>query len=115
MTDKKQDRWRRLLRGAANVLRRNKWIRGHLAMNEYNQIVGSQNPAAVQFCAVGALKNAAKYPNEALSYTGTRQTAYGKAIKALETVVGRDVAVFNDSVAKSKEEVIEAMLKAANQ
>ena len=54
-TDKKQARWRRILRRAASLLERTTWIRGTLARDKEGLYANPGDEDACQFCTLGAI------------------------------------------------------------
>jgi hypothetical protein len=55
MESKKQNRWRRLIRKAANFMGRHNWHRGTLAKTKMGTLTRVLSDDAVSFCMLGAL------------------------------------------------------------
>jgi hypothetical protein len=130
---KKQNRWRRLIRKAANVLKRHQWGKNFEAMDSRGKIVGPTHPSACKFCITGALVAAhgrtaidtlGEPPNQAkkLESVGDFKTnkVYYEAIQKLNEkaskLMGQNVMVFtwNDHVCKSQDEAVNLLLDVAN-
>jgi hypothetical protein len=118
MTEKKQNRWRRLIRKAANILEQNGWIRGELARNKTGKIVDPLNPEACSFCMLGAMNKAlGKSVNVWSREHESNPSVYNSAIKRF-TQEASDRSFMSawglNDHAKSKEEVIQIMREVAN-
>lgn len=139
MEDKKQANWRRLIRKAANFLKKNNWHKANLA-RIVNPQTGSAtscrvfDPHANSFCMLGALakvSNEAKFPNrygdlgsqisDVLYNVGERNSSLPKdptlrkaLIEIYEASQVKPLYRLNDFVWGSKEDVIENLLRIAN-
>lgn len=118
MSEKKQNRWRRLLRKAANILKKSSWCKGTLARDKNGAYVENPlNPTAESFCLVGSLIKA--YGKDPFSRYGgypEMDGPYSIALNKLRGTFDTSLPIwkFNDT-AQSKEEVINFMLKVANE
>lgn len=105
MKPKKQNRWRRLLRKAANLLERKNWRRGGFSFNKNGYVCDVFSPEACQFCAMGAI----------LSAEGKYGKLSSKAIHEIgNRLNGHTIVSYNDCVATSKYEIIKLFRRAAN-
>jgi hypothetical protein len=109
-TDKKQNRWRRLLRKAANLLERKGWHRGCLARNSTGAKVDIDSPAAESFCLVGAIYKA---NNESCKDPIRDLTSLAR-LKVSQSIYSKSITGWNDTIASSKEEVIAKLREVAN-
>lgn len=105
-TDKKQARWRRLLRKAANLLKKNGWCKGAMARNKDNAFTSLFDKSACSFCLVGSIYKA----NNSYNWGGPME----QAMLAAETLAKDSLSAFNDTTCKSKEQAINFLLKVAN-
>lgn len=120
---KKQNRWRRLIRKAVNVIKQSEMLCGNLAADGNYGPVCPTDENASKFCAVGALMNAANLTREICGnhYTGTsKDKVYNEAICRLNaaSINGRLYEV-NDRLScydqeGRKERIIAFMLKVAD-
>jgi hypothetical protein len=132
MIEKKQNRWRRLLRKAANILKNSGWCSGTRAKTSIGEPTHPLSKHAEQFCLVGALIRAnGKNPTNAygsnlneVQKTDKENKVYYEAVAHLKSHprirtsrIGDSTAgmwEFNDKVAGSKKEVIKVLLETAN-
>lgn len=111
MTSKKQERWRRLLRKAANVYKKFGWCKGYFAKDATGNDAEVIDPNACSFCIHGALKKAAlvEFKDGYAAY----KKEYATAFQMLNTRLG-GAWKFNDNMLSSKEEAREAILRVAD-
>lgn len=119
---KKQARWRRLLRKAANLLSRSYW---HTSTC-FRKVTGAISQPACQddansFCMVGAIRKACNLPEYGDGVIGmyrgdTKDATFNKAIKALMNAKGLsdDVYRINDRILGDKDLVVAFMREVAN-
>ena len=119
-TGKKQNRWRRLLRRGANLLKRSGWVSGYnFGRSDTNTPIPEGKTTfdvADKFCMVGAIRKVAGVRDPNGIYEGTTcNKEYNKAIHAILAKFpechGR-VYRLNDG--SDKETVIAKMLEVAN-
>ena len=123
MTAKKHNRWRRLLRKAANVLKTHGWNRVLKAKNSCGHHVDPLDPDANSFCLVGALLRAngkrveSYYHGTVNNYTPSdlkENKTYYEAITNLRARTKIGLWEFNDKFGTTKEDVIKVLLETAN-
>lgn len=119
-TDKKQARWRRLLRKAANFLRSHNLATGAPAKNINGERCRVTDKDAVCYCLVGALMKVSnaepEWCNVGQCYSGydiPKNNVYMLARKKLKDKLGRAEWQFNDGV-RDKQTVINKLLEVAN-
>lgn len=94
--NKKQNRWRRELRKLANFFKKNAWIR--CRYRKLDETTGN-----FSYCLVGGLDH----------ITNDIRRNYAIQKKAIYKVCGSYPIPYNDEVAKSKEDIINVLQKAA--
>ena len=111
---KKQNRWRRLLRKAANFFEKGEdnWTKGGVAKNQNDFIVSTLNPTACKFCMIGAI---AKCDNLDI-ISAPAVLTIGKASKeAYRNLLKKGFGLaFNDSDMTTKEQVIAKLREVAD-
>lgn len=95
-----------VLRQAADLIERTGWCQGVSAMNDSLIPVPVDDPSACRFCAIGAIR-----------HVGATRGCYIEsvdAVHALALVIDDDyIGLWNDAPARTKEEVIATLRRAA--
>ena len=104
MSDKKSAI--KVLNGAIDILKNNKWTRKENARNIRSEPVLVGDPEAVSFCALGAIYKA--YFNQDDKYDS--DGAHFAQVE-LRNYLGCTIATWNDSKVNRKRDVISAMKK----
>ncbi len=125
----KQNRWRRLLRSAANLLERSGWHQGSCFVGENGfKLPVQQREHACSFCMVGAMGAVAKLPDiehfeseSSLLLGNTGDPVYDKAYREVSRVIINETECtaikpyhFNDRVGMTKEQVVAKLREVAN-
>lgn len=105
-----------VLRHASEKIERG-WIQGALARDHAGQIVGPHSPDAVCWCAAGAITCVAVRltGSEMGRYIHLEEMARALLCTHLGLRYSQTITVWNDSISRTKAEVVDAMRSAANQ
>jgi hypothetical protein len=93
------------VRVGIEILRTNGWAKGYFARDEDGIAVECYDPLATCFCATGAMARGTENDNESQGWALTLSYRFGR----MNIRDGRFLIEFNDNVADTKEEVMEAM------
>lgn len=97
-----------VLRKAITVLKENKWMRYHVAYNQYNEPVPPLSSDAVCFCAYGALQHAQKDDNVSLLKS---KVVADQILREVFDHTNVHLVSFNDHYAHGKRDVIRVLEK----
>lgn len=97
-----------VLRKAAELIEKFGWTQGTLARAEMGNPCGELSPFATCFCAIGAVRRATHL------VAGSSREVFHRAIGLFcDAVETNNVPRWNDTAGRTKEEVIDALRRAA--
>ena len=97
-----------VLQDAAEVMEDLDWAQGTMARDGEGKEVAAINPAAVSICVTGAVYRATLGCG-----SNGRALVRKVALRWVERATGYAPSLFNDAIAKDKDEVVAALRKAA--
>lgn len=101
---------KQILKETAVFLKYHGWTQKAYSRNAEGEVVTNDSENAISFCAMGAMYKILRRPD--LTYKEQNILAV-QAAEHFNNIIGIPLIAFNDGLAKSKEEVIEALTKAS--
>jgi hypothetical protein len=117
MESKKQNRWRRILRRAANLLERGNWVKRSFIIAKDRRAYTSPNELTLDadtFCVLGAVRQSSVTKDEPSKICHAGRIAEQKICNYSWSKKNIGITTFNDRQALDKNEVVNLLRECAN-